>query len=73
VATAIALANRTSVAIGAGEASATLNAPGDIVTARIRANAQGPSNARVSRVAIARIGPFTSQGYSLLAWDNGVE
>jgi general secretion pathway protein K len=71
VATAIALANRTSVALGAGQTSE--NAPGDIVTARIRANAQGPSNARVSRVAIARIGPFSSQGYTLLAWDNGVE
>lgn len=73
VATAIALANRTSVATGAGQASGTPNAPGDVVTARIRASAQGPANARVSRTAIVRIGPFSSQGYTLLAWDNGVE
>src|SRR5437016_606829 len=73
VETAIALANRTSVAIGTGQAPGTPTAPGDIVTARIRANAQGPANARVSRVAIARIGPFSSQGYTLLAWDTGVE
>ena len=73
VAMAIALANRSTPATGAGQTLGTANAPGDIVTARIRANAQGPANARVTRVAIARIGPFTSQGYTLLAWDNGIE
>jgi general secretion pathway protein K len=73
VAMAIALANKTTAATGAAQTSGMANATGDIVTARIRANAQGPANARVTRVAIVRIGPFSSQGYTLLAWDNGIE
>ena len=73
VAMAIALASRSTLATGAGQTLGTANAAGDIVTARIRANAQGPTNARVTRVAIVRIGPFTSQGYTPLAWDSSIE
>ena len=53
--------------------AAAVDANGGIVTARIHATAQGPGNAEVMRTAVARVGPFTAAGYSILAWENGAE
>jgi general secretion pathway protein K len=64
VAAAIAFANMPSVSTGADS---------EFVTARIHAAAQGPGGARVTRVAVARVGRFAARGYSLLAWGSEVE
>ena len=43
----------------------------DLLTVRIEASAVGPSNARVSKTAIARVGAMLPGGYLVLAWGNG--
>jgi general secretion pathway protein K len=45
----------------------------ELVTVRITALASGPSNARVTRIAVVRIGASLPQGYSILAWSNGLD
>jgi len=42
--------------------------PPDLLTVRITAAASGPSNAHVTRTAIARIGAMLPRGYTVLAW-----
>jgi general secretion pathway protein K len=42
--------------------------PPDLVLARITATAFGPSNARVKKSAIVRIGAMLQGGYAVLAW-----
>lgn len=43
--------------------------PADLVTARIKASAFGPGNARVTKTAIVRVGPALPGGYAVLAWN----
>jgi general secretion pathway protein K len=45
----------------------------DLPVVRIRAEALGPGNARVSRIAVVRIGASLPQGYAVLAWGNTVD
>jgi len=45
--------------------------PPDVLTTRITAIAFGPSNARVTRSAIVRLGAALPRGYEVIAWDNG--
>jgi general secretion pathway protein K len=69
VTAAIAFAGDDAVTTGA-------SAPDDgnqLVTARILATADGPGNAKATRSAIVRVGPFTAMRYSLLSWENGLE
>ena len=40
----------------------------DLLTVRIKASAVGPSNARVSKTAIVRVGAMLPGGYAVLAW-----
>ena len=42
--------------------------PLDLLTVRIEASAIGPSNARVSKTAIVRVGAMLPGGYAVLAW-----
>jgi len=42
--------------------------PLDLLTVRIEASAVGPSNARVSKTAIVRVGAMLPGGYAVLAW-----
>ena len=42
--------------------------PPDIIIVRIRATALGPSNARVTKTAIVRVGAPMPGGYAVLAW-----
>ena len=42
--------------------------PLDLITVRIEASAVGPSNARVSKTAIVRVGAMLPGGYAVLAW-----
>ena len=49
-----------------------LQAP-DFVTARITADANGPGNARVRHVAVVRVGAMLPGGYTILAWDSGLD
>jgi general secretion pathway protein K len=42
--------------------------PPDLRTVRITATAFGPSNARVTKIAIVRIGAMLPGGYAVLAW-----
>jgi general secretion pathway protein K len=51
-----------------------LHAP-DFVTARITAEADGPGNARarVRHVAVVRVGAMLPSGYTILAWDSGLD
>lgn len=51
------------------QAPAPANQPlADLVTARIKASAFGPGNARVTKTAIVRVGPALPGGYTVLAW-----
>ena len=50
---------------------AEIQAPPDLVTVRIIATAAGPANARVTKTAIARVGPMLPSGYTVLAWGAG--
>jgi general secretion pathway protein K len=51
------------------QAPAPANQPlPDLVTARIKASAFGPGNARVTKTAIVRVGPALPGGYTVLAW-----
>lgn len=45
----------------------------DLPVVRILVEALGPGNARVSRVAVVRIGPSLPQGYSVLAWGSSID
>jgi general secretion pathway protein K len=48
--------------------------PPDLLTVRITATASGPANARVTRVAIVRVGAMLPGGYAVLAWgDSGFD
>jgi general secretion pathway protein K len=40
----------------------------DLITARIKASAVGPGDARVTKTAIVRVGAMLPGGYSVLAW-----
>jgi len=51
--------------------SAAAQPPPDVVTTRITATASGPSNARLTRFAIVRLGAALPRGYEVLAWGNG--
>jgi general secretion pathway protein K len=73
VAAAIASAANDTVRTGTGPPTAAIDANGGIVTARILATARGPGNAEVRRTAIVQVGPVSATGYSLLAWENGIE
>jgi general secretion pathway protein K len=68
-----ALAIVSSSTITAGPLAAGLTLTQEMVTVRIRAAAQGPGSARVADTAVVRIGPFSTEGYSLLAWHNASE
>jgi general secretion pathway protein K len=64
----------TLVAPQAGPVPAPANpAVLDLVTVRITALASGPANARVVRTAVVRIGASMPQGYTILAWSNGLD
>jgi general secretion pathway protein K len=54
-------------------ASPAAQAIAELVTVRITALASGPANARVVRSAVVRIGPSVPQGYTVLAWSNGLD
>jgi general secretion pathway protein K len=64
------------VAAALAQASPTSQAPPiapnqpplDLLTVRIEASAVGPSNARVSKTAIVRVGAMLPSGYTVLAW-----
>jgi general secretion pathway protein K len=43
----------------------------DLFTVRIIATATGPSNARVTKTAIVRVGAMLPSGYTALAWGSG--
>lgn len=68
VAAALALLGQPPPGAPAAPAAGT-----DLATARIHAAAHGPGNALVTRTAIVRIGPSLTNGYTLLAWENGEE
>jgi general secretion pathway protein K len=63
VAAALASIGRVSQA-----AVAANQPPPDLILVRITATAFGPSNARVKRSAIVRIGAMLPGGYAILAW-----
>ena len=63
VAAALAQISQPAPAQSAGVAQ-------DLPIVRIRAEALGPGNARVSRIAVVRIGPSLPQGYAVMAWGN---
>lgn len=67
VAAALAQIPRSAPAPAAAVASA------DVATVRIVADALGPGNARVRRVAVVRAGATSPQGYTVLAWGNDVD
>ena len=52
----------------AAQAPVSPNQPPDILIARIAATAFGPSNARVTKSAIVRVGAMLPGGYAGLAW-----
>ena len=55
----------------AAQAQAPANQPPpDLLTVRITARAVGPSNARVAKTAIVRVGAMLPGGYAVLAWGN---
>jgi general secretion pathway protein K len=55
-----------------GQAAPPVSAtPADSLIARISAAALGRGNARVTRVAIVRIGSSLPQGYAVLSWGSG--
>jgi general secretion pathway protein K len=64
VAAALAQASPTSQA----PPIAPNQSPLDLLTVRIEASAVGPSNARVSKTAIVRVGAMLPSGYTVLAW-----
>jgi general secretion pathway protein K len=66
VATALAEASQVGPAVSANQP------PPDVLTVRITAIALGPSNARVARSAIVRLGAALPSGYEVLAWRDGV-
>jgi len=48
-------------------------APENPVMVRMTASSLGPSNARVQRSAIIRVGPALPGGYAVLAWGSGLD
>jgi general secretion pathway protein K len=56
------------------QAAAPINpTPADALTVRIIAAALGPGNARITRTAIARVGPSLPEGYVVLAWGSAID
>ena len=62
---AAALAEISQAPQGPGPAT---QPPPDLLTVRITASAFGPGNARVTRLAIVRVGAMLPGGYVVLAW-----
>jgi general secretion pathway protein K len=55
-----------------GQAAPPVSAtPSELVTVRISAAALGPGNAKVTRVAIVRVGATLPLGYAVLSWGGG--
>jgi general secretion pathway protein K len=56
-----------------GQAATPISATAaDLLTVRISATALGPGNARVTRVAIVRVGSSLPRGYAVLSWGSGI-
>ncbi len=67
---AAALAQIPQTAQAAAPVGAT---PADVLTVRIVAAGFGPGNARITRIAVVRVGSSLPQGYAVLAWGNAVD